>query len=728
MEEYVRYFYPGSDDCEKLDDYGEDGLPPVDLGDRFCDDRYVVIHKLGQGGSATVWLAQDVNESRYVAIKTLAAWVESDELNIQKHLISLDSIRTHPRISTMLDNFEFDTPNGHHVGLVYEMAGPDLEKILERYKIRPDYARKLARNLVEAVSHLHKNNIAYGDLSNSNILLKYRDLSSNNREQLLELLGEPQTKPVTTLPGMEEYRHHGPKQQVVPLRYDGMGLDLLSPDITIIDMNDATFQDSPSLSPEDQSFGVHLNVAAPEYIFGLTQRHTKQSDIWSLACCIFAIRASEDLIPVGLFSDPGITGISIQFLLGPLPSSWIAKVQNAENEDRPEIPFISATEYQEGQNGDEPLNATLEQRIQSIGQWLPWVTMTEAQRREYLLENEAWKLDNPHSEQLIKIPGPPPAKLSVAEQNDFRDLLSKMLQLESDQRLTIEEVLEHPWLNTNYNDLDNYSDWICPYDRGQQMKTKDNKLKEESESTDDKVKEESESTDDKLKEESESKNVEADHLAQQRDTSEAAEESGSVKDDQDDGKDSEQFPVSRLLGIPIPTDALEEVSVTSYHAKAPVLSVSGPRSDGTNKGKEAKFIDKSVSRTTAFEQEDLSVKDRDMKPEKKSISNAEEGGVSLGDIPTDALALEDTDGDINSTQEASNLKDMNGVRASGRSSGGEGDEAERFLSDKKRTKDARPPLKLNCIDESVPWWHGVMCIGVVLAVYGVQRLLRKMYQ
>jgi hypothetical protein len=44
---------------EPVSKYRPGGYHPVCLGDTFKDRRYEVYHKLGWGGSSTVWLAKD---------------------------------------------------------------------------------------------------------------------------------------------------------------------------------------------------------------------------------------------------------------------------------------------------------------------------------------------------------------------------------------------------------------------------------------------------------------------------------------------------------------------------------------------------------------------------------------------------------------------------------------------------------------------------------------------
>lgn len=47
-------------DVEPLERYREGGYHPTHLGDRLKDGRYEIIHKLGWGAYATVWLAKDL--------------------------------------------------------------------------------------------------------------------------------------------------------------------------------------------------------------------------------------------------------------------------------------------------------------------------------------------------------------------------------------------------------------------------------------------------------------------------------------------------------------------------------------------------------------------------------------------------------------------------------------------------------------------------------------------
>src|ERR1700712_4991280 len=66
---------------EKIFDYERGGHHPVHLGDYFEEGRYHIIHKLGSGGFANVWLCRDMQPpvTKYVTLKILLADTSTDD-------------------------------------------------------------------------------------------------------------------------------------------------------------------------------------------------------------------------------------------------------------------------------------------------------------------------------------------------------------------------------------------------------------------------------------------------------------------------------------------------------------------------------------------------------------------------------------------------------------------------------------------------------------------------
>lgn len=67
-------------DQERISRYRPGGYHPVCLGDKFNQDRYRVVHKLGWGGYSTVWLAWD---SLYVDIYTFVSHTQDIDNEVQ---------------------------------------------------------------------------------------------------------------------------------------------------------------------------------------------------------------------------------------------------------------------------------------------------------------------------------------------------------------------------------------------------------------------------------------------------------------------------------------------------------------------------------------------------------------------------------------------------------------------------------------------------------------------
>lgn len=91
----------GLESVEDTNTYSPGGHYPVHLGD-VVESKYKVIHKLGNGGFALVWLARDVRKCRYVALKILRADAPPREA------ITLQYLKTHAatnRIAHLQETF-----------------------------------------------------------------------------------------------------------------------------------------------------------------------------------------------------------------------------------------------------------------------------------------------------------------------------------------------------------------------------------------------------------------------------------------------------------------------------------------------------------------------------------------------------------------------------------------------------------------------------------------------
>jgi serine/threonine-protein kinase len=133
-------------------------------------DRYDVERKLGEGGMAGVYLAQDRRHGRQVAVKVLredvSAAVGADRF---LHEVQVAANLQHPHILALYDS-------GEAKGLLYYVMpyveGESLRQRLEREGRLPmPEAVRIAREAAEALAYAHRLGIVHRDVKPENILL-----------------------------------------------------------------------------------------------------------------------------------------------------------------------------------------------------------------------------------------------------------------------------------------------------------------------------------------------------------------------------------------------------------------------------------------------------------------------------------------------------------------------------------------------------------------------------
>ncbi|KAJ6593559.1 kinase-like domain-containing protein, partial [Mycena capillaripes] len=170
---YLRY-----PNVEDLSYYRPGGFHPVHLNDTFKDDRYTVVHKLGYGKYATVWLVKDADTGKYASLKILAsnARQSSAEIEVLTRLrASCDGQEEGQGfVMQMLDHFKHERPNGVHLCIVTEVLGPslseDLEDLYPDECLPPNIVRRLITQIGLGVKFLHSRGVVHG----SELLLLFR--------------------------------------------------------------------------------------------------------------------------------------------------------------------------------------------------------------------------------------------------------------------------------------------------------------------------------------------------------------------------------------------------------------------------------------------------------------------------------------------------------------------------------------------------------------------------
>ena len=134
-------------------------------------DRYKLERHLGEGGMATVYLAEDLKHHRKVALKVLRPELAA-VLGTERFLreITTTANLRHPHILPLYDSGEADEL------LFYVMPyveGETLRDLLDREKQLPlDDAFQITREVADALSYAHARGVIHRDIKPENILLE----------------------------------------------------------------------------------------------------------------------------------------------------------------------------------------------------------------------------------------------------------------------------------------------------------------------------------------------------------------------------------------------------------------------------------------------------------------------------------------------------------------------------------------------------------------------------
>lgn len=185
IEEDYEPVYVRQVEVEYLENYCSGGYHPVHIGDTIGDGRYEVVHKLGYGGSSTVWLAEDHESNRIVKLKILSSSSSSigQEHQCLEHLQKCgnDEIE-HPGkryVPSLFDTFIFEGPNGSHRCLVTEVAGCSLAYTKEHTwsaQFKVDVGRAIAARMLLGLAYIHSKGIVHGGKAGSQSTRSYHDL------------------------------------------------------------------------------------------------------------------------------------------------------------------------------------------------------------------------------------------------------------------------------------------------------------------------------------------------------------------------------------------------------------------------------------------------------------------------------------------------------------------------------------------------------------------------
>jgi serine/threonine-protein kinase len=146
----------------------------TELTDRLTSalaDRYRIERKLGAGGMALVFLAEDLKHRRQVAIKVMRPEVAA-ALGADRFLREIETTAQlhHPHVLSLYDSGDAD---GFLYYVMPYMEGESLRDRLDREKQLPvEDALRITREVADALSYAHSRGVIHRDIKPENILLE----------------------------------------------------------------------------------------------------------------------------------------------------------------------------------------------------------------------------------------------------------------------------------------------------------------------------------------------------------------------------------------------------------------------------------------------------------------------------------------------------------------------------------------------------------------------------
>ncbi|KAI9835245.1 MAG: hypothetical protein M1837_003873 [Sclerophora amabilis] len=292
----VKFNHPElwSDDYDDLGEwaenltYYESGVYfPVHLGDLIGDGRYRVLHKLGNGAFAQVWLAKDLRPGGhgYVSIKIVPA--DASEARILKYLRRCP--QTHPgskHVMQLLDHFTIHAPMMSYEGLVLEVMSRNAFRVVQSAphgKLSLRNGSLASRQVAMGLDYLHQCGIAHGDLHTGNVCFTTSGLNRLNEAQVLNILGEPEIRRIKRRDG-RPLSSSMPRYTVRPQAFPQTGWEL-----KIIDLGQEK-RTAFFFNQKPESIITPDILRAPEMLKACSSLEWDyRIDLWALGCLIYEL-------------------------------------------------------------------------------------------------------------------------------------------------------------------------------------------------------------------------------------------------------------------------------------------------------------------------------------------------------------------------------------------------------------------------------------------------------
>ena len=139
--------------------------------DTIIDSRYRVLEKIGAGGMADVYCAEDMHLGRKVAVKLLHSRFAQDQEFVERFRREASSAAglQHPNVVGVYDRGEFD--DTYYIAMEY-CEGESLKQLITREApLDPARAIAITKQILVASRFAHRRNVIHRDLKPHNVIL-----------------------------------------------------------------------------------------------------------------------------------------------------------------------------------------------------------------------------------------------------------------------------------------------------------------------------------------------------------------------------------------------------------------------------------------------------------------------------------------------------------------------------------------------------------------------------
>jgi serine/threonine-protein kinase len=133
------------------------------------DGRYRVLRKIGSGGMADVWLAEDSHLQRQVALKVLHARYVQDRDFVERFRREAESAAGlhHPNIVAVFDRGDIE--GTYYIAMQY-LEGRSLKQLID-IGLTPEQAVYMIRQVLEGARFAHRHGVVHRDLKPHNVIV-----------------------------------------------------------------------------------------------------------------------------------------------------------------------------------------------------------------------------------------------------------------------------------------------------------------------------------------------------------------------------------------------------------------------------------------------------------------------------------------------------------------------------------------------------------------------------